>query len=57
MEVNITFERQEAATIIADNENEYQAKVADITKELTDWIEVKKVVGIIIPFSTENSPF
>lgn len=56
MEVNITFERQEAATIIADNENEYQAKVADITKELTDWIEVKKVVGIIIPFSSENTP-
>jgi hypothetical protein len=45
---------KQAVTIIADNESEYQEKVKALTVGMDERIEVKQIVGIIVPVLVEH---
>lgn len=51
-EATIVIDRNNKKTIIADNEEEYQQKTADMREK--GYLEIKKILGIFIPISTET---
>lgn len=55
--VLIDIEHRNTEIITADNEEEYRSKISEIKKRLGDnYIEVKQIVGVVIPVSTESLP-
>lgn len=52
--VAVTIQYQNAEFITADNEEEYHSKMSSIKRKYgRDCIEIKQIVGVIIPLSTE----
>ncbi len=56
--VSVTIEYKLATTIIADNDADYRAQMAELKRDANfvfgNYIEVKKIVGVLIPVKTKN---